>query len=270
MAAVAAVQYVVELERRDAIATGSTSDLVDRLARRFDGFRQILHGKGSRLAHVIARDPVVSTELQAQIADLRSETNSSPNTPTSTEDNTTTSPATAPVTSTPSTTATASTTPAPTSKTCYPRVTVPAVHIAATHIPAQTIPATTVSGTTYPAVHLPATTLPATTLPATTIRGGCLDVPKAFALPNTTVRTENYNTIDPNYSPKLTAQYWDADPQGTATPDPAATGFGTTNAAGFPRNQYVRPYVRRDGTSVAGYWRNSPTDGLPTCQVIAC
>jgi hypothetical protein len=46
--------------------------------------------------------------------------------------------------------------------------------------------------------------------------------------------------------------------------------IGGFNAAGFPKNQYVRPYIRSDGTSVNGYWRNSPTDGLPTCQFVSC
>jgi hypothetical protein len=279
MAAVAAVQYVTELQRRGVIATGTTSDLVARLTRRFDGFRQIWHGSGTRLARQIARDPVVGADLQAQVAELRSRSRSVPETQTSVVGSGTTSTPSPPVTSTPSTTGGASTpsttggasTPRPsTTKTCYPRVTVPAVHIGATHIPAETIPAKKIGGTTYPAVHLPATNLPAITLPATTIHGGCLDVPRAFALPNTTVRTENYSAIDSNYSPKLPAQDWDADPQGTSTPDPTASGFGTTNDAGFPRDQYVRPYVRRDGTPVAGYWRNSPTDGLPTCDVITC
>ena len=270
LAAVAAVQYVLELERRGAIATGTTSDLVARLTRRFDGFRRIMDGSGSRLAGQIARDPVVGVDLQAQVADLRSRSRSGPATHTSDVGGATTTTPTPPVTSTPSTTVGASTPRPSTTKSCYPRVTVPAVHLGATHISAETIPATTIGGSTYPAVHLPATNLPAINLPATTIRGGCLDVPKAFALPNTTVRTENYGAIDSNYSPKLTSQYWDTDPQGTSTPDPTASGFGTTNDAGFPRNQYVRPYVRRDGTPVAGYWRNSPTDGLPTCDVITC
>lgn len=252
------------------IPTGSASDLVARLNRRFAGFRQLLHGDGNQVAREIARDPVVGADLQAQVAGLHSASSSGPETQTSVAGSSTASTPTPPVTSTPSTTTAASRPGAPTIKTCYPRVSVPAVHVGATHIPAETIPATTIGGTTYPAVHLPATNLPAITLPATTIRGGCLDVPKAFALPNTTVRTENYSAIDPSYSPKLTAQYWDADPQGTSTPDPTALGFGTTNNAGFPRNQYVRPYVRRDGTPVSGYWRNSPTDGLPTCRVITC
>ena len=95
-------------------------------------------------------------------------------------------------------------------------------------------------------------------------------MPRSFALQNTTVRTTGYAATDQSYSPSLTEQYWNSDPRGTSTPDPTAPGFGDFNAAGFPKNQYVRPYVRRDGTVVTGYWRNSPSDGLPTCQVITC
>jgi len=49
-----------------------------------------------------------------------------------------------------------------------------------------------------------------------------------------------------------------------------STGYGGVNRAGFPKNQYVRPHRRSDGTYVRGYWRNSPHDGLPTCKVIDC
>jgi len=55
-----------------------------------------------------------------------------------------------------------------------------------------------------------------------------------------------------------------------SVPAPTAPGFGEFNAAGFPKNQYVRPYVTRTGTLVSGYWRNSPSDGLPTCHIISC
>jgi hypothetical protein len=49
--------------------------------------------------------------------------------------------------------------------------------------------------------------------------------------------------------------------------DPPSSG-GKLNAAGFSLNQYVRPYMRRDGTPVNGYWRNSPSDGLPTHSLL--
>lgn len=97
-----------------------------------------------------------------------------------------------------------------------------------------------------------------------------MNVPAAFSLPQTTVRVANYGALDPSYSPTLTQRYWSSDIQSISTPDPSAPGFGELNAAGFPKNQYVRPYMRSDGTLVSGYWRNSPSDGLPTCEVIAC
>ena len=46
--------------------------------------------------------------------------------------------------------------------------------------------------------------------------------------------------------------------------------YGQPNRAGFPKNQYVSPYVKKNGTYVSGYWRNSPRDGLPTCKYIRC
>ena len=46
--------------------------------------------------------------------------------------------------------------------------------------------------------------------------------------------------------------------------------YGQLNGAGFPKNQYVSPYFRKNGTYVQGYWRNSPSDGLSTCTIIRC
>jgi hypothetical protein len=46
--------------------------------------------------------------------------------------------------------------------------------------------------------------------------------------------------------------------------------YGQLNGAGYPKNQYVSPYFRRNGTYVQGYWRNSPSDGLRTCSIIRC
>jgi hypothetical protein len=112
--------------------------------------------------------------------------------------------------------------------------------------------------------------LSAVDLPATTVPGGCFSVPRAFTLANTTVRVRNYPSLDPEFSPTLSQRYWDLVGPGISVPDPTAPGFDEFNAAGFPRNQYVRSYVRRDGTVVRGYWRNSPKDGLPTCQIISC
>ena len=60
--------------------------------------------------------------------------------------------------------------------------------------------------------------------------------------------------------------------RGTADDDARARSatLGALNRAGYPKNQYVRPYMKRDGSQVAGYWRNSSTDGLPTCRVVTC
>jgi hypothetical protein len=77
----------------------------------------------------------------------------------------------------------------------------------------------------------------------------------------------DYQALDPRFSATLSDDYWRG--AGSA-PDYTAPGFGELNGAGFPKNQYVRSYVRRDGTFVHGYWRNSPSDGLPTCQIISC
>jgi hypothetical protein len=114
-------------------------------------------------------------------------------------------------------------------------------------------------------VDIPASDIPASTIPAT-----CFDVANDFALRDTTIRTGGYERIDPLYSMARTTGYWNQLGSTNLTPDPTAAGFGQYNAAGYPKNQYVRPYVRSDGTAVSGYWRNSPSDGLPTCDVISC
>jgi hypothetical protein len=51
---------------------------------------------------------------------------------------------------------------------------------------------------------------------------------------------------------------------------PSYSYYGQLNRAGFPRNQYVSPYFRSNGTYVGGYWRNSPYDSYPTCSYIRC
>jgi hypothetical protein len=180
--------------------------------------------------------------------------------------------------------------PAEAARVCWPARTLPAVNIPASTIPASKIPATTIPATTIPRICFagtctPATTIPATTLPATALPvthlvaikiaaqrlpRTCLDVPVAFTLQHTTVRVAGYSAIDPKFSPTLSARYWKAEGAAVSIPDPTAPGFGSANAAGFPKNQYVRPYMRSDGTPVSGYWRNSPSDGLPTCRVISC
>src|SRR5262249_39660917 len=98
----------------------------------------------------------------------------------------------------------------------------------------------------------------------------CFDVPSAFSPAHTTVRFWNYDRIDRAFAPSLSSKYWAGGGSSTSYPNPFAAGFGGYNAAGFPKNQYVRSYIRRDGTFVRGYWRNSPTDGLPTCRIINC
>jgi predicted small lipoprotein YifL len=182
-------------------------------------------------------------------------------------------------------------------KVCWPDVTIPAVHIPATTIPATTIPATTIPATTipattipattiggvhypaqhypaqhypaqhYPAQHYPAVTYPAQTIAGTTIPGDCFDAGTYPAPSQTTVRVSGYNALDRDYSPDLSNRYWRS---GGSVPNYTAPGFGELNEAGFPKNQYVRSYFRRDGTFVRGYWRNSPSDGLPTCRIITC
>ncbi len=157
----------------------------------------------------------------------------------------------------------------------------------------ETAPSTAASGqvcwpdvvippTTIPAIEVGGTYLPAQTLPGQTIPGTCFDSAAAAYLPpvDTTVLADGYAAIDPDFSPELSEAYWDSVPVAPATsssgysgsyvPDFTAPGFGELNEAGFPKNQYVRPYLRRDGTSVTGHWRNSPSDGLPTCSIIDC
>jgi hypothetical protein len=154
-------------------------------------------------------------------------------------------------------------------RACYPSTHLAAVHLPAVNIPTRTIPGFTLGSQYYPPTHTAAVRIPSSTIPASTIPGGCFNVPSSFALQSTTVRESGYDQLDPQYSPRLSAAYWSANPA-VSTPDPTATGFGELNGAGYPKNQYVRPYVRSDGTQVSGYWRNSPNDGLPTCHVISC
>jgi hypothetical protein len=177
-----------------------------------------------------------------------------------------------------------------TKRFCYPGFTVPAVTIPAVTIPAVTIPAVTIpaitipkfcaAGTCYPAQHfpaqylpaqhLPAQHLPAQHLPALHVSGACFNLSSSFAPSRTTVRVRNYGAIDRRFSPQVTSSYWRDAGSPVSYPNTYAAGFGGYNAAGFPKNQYVRSYFRRDGTFVHSYWRNSPTDGLPTCRIIRC
>jgi hypothetical protein len=175
-------------------------------------------------------------------------------------------------------------------KTCWPSAKIPAVTIPAVTIPAVTIPAVTIpavtipgscfGGTCYPAQSYPAQSYPAhsypshsyasTTIPASVIPGGCYSIGRAFSTANTTIRFSNYKGIDAAFSPRITNQYWRKTGFSSSIPDPSAPGYGGYNAAGFPKNQYVKSYFRSDGTQVSGYWRNSSSDGLPTCSIINC
>jgi hypothetical protein len=128
------------------------------------------------------------------------------------------------------------------------------------------------SGTGLPGTGLPGAGLPSAGLPPQTIRGTtiprtCFDSGTYPEPAQTTVRVSNYAALDQEFSASRSDSYWKS--AGSA-PDYTAPGFGGVNAAGFPKNQYVRSYVRRDGTFVRGYWRNSPSDGLPTCRIIDC
>lgn len=136
--------------------------------------------------------------------------------------------------------------------------------------------------TTIPAIEIGGTYLPAQTLPGQTIPGTCFDAAYgAYLSPaDTNVLVDGYADLDPEFSPELSEAYWDSFPtvpsasgsgySGAYVPDFTAPGFGELNEAGFPKNQYVGPYLKSDGTSVRGYWRNSPSDGLPTCSFIDC
>jgi hypothetical protein len=176
------------------------------------------------------------------------------------------------------------------SKVCWPGYTIPAVHLPATHLPGGTLPGGTLPGGTipggcfagncYPAikvapihvapVHFSPVDIPAVTIPAVHVPRRCFDANAALRPAQTTVRVSGYSAIDPSFSPTLSNRYWQNAGVTVSIPDVTAAGFGGFNAAGFPKNQYVRPYLRSNGTYVSGYWRNSPTDGLPTCKIISC
>ncbi len=163
---------------------------------------------------------------------------------------------------------------------CWPATRLPAVSLPPTTIPGVTIPASTIppscfAGTCYPGHHYAAVTYPATTIPgayiaATTIPGGCYTVAAVFSIRNTTIRSSGYRGLDAVFSARLTNRYWGRTGSASAVPDPSAPGYGSYNAAGFPRNEFVKTYFRSDGTMVSGYWRNSSSDGLPTCLTIDC
>lgn len=161
---------------------------------------------------------------------------------------------------------------------CWPGMTIPETTIPVVHIPATTIPATTIGGVRYPEVTYPAIDYPARTLPGRTLPRTCFDGGDFLAPEDTSVLADGYDRVDPEFSLELSRAYWDsvasADTgpgySGALAPDVTAAGYGELNDAGFPKNQYVGSYYRRDGTFVGGYWRNSSSDGLPTCRFISC
>ena len=175
---------------------------------------------------------------------------------------------------------------------CWPGVDVPPVYVPALTIPGKEIPAkelplptipggcvgdTCWKGATMPVVTIPAITIPAVTIPAVTIPGytipaRCFDTNKTEAPPpsETTVRVRSYTRIDSQFSLALSIAYWRQTGNSSSVPSHAARGFGEVNAAGHVKNQYVRPYLRRNGTFVPGHWRYGNIEGQPTCKIIHC
>jgi hypothetical protein len=176
------------------------------------------------------------------------------------------------------------------SQICWAGYTLAAVHFPATRLPGGTIPGGTIPGGTIPGfcfaghcypptkvapvhvapMHVAPVDIPAMTIPAQHIPRTCFNTGATPRPAQTTVRLSDYGALDPSFSAQLSSRYWSNVGAAVSIPDVTAPGFGELNAAGFPKNQYVRPYVRRDGTFISGYWRNSPNDGLPTCRIIHC
>ena len=166
-------------------------------------------------------------------------------------------------------------------RVCWPGVNVPPVEIPAITIPAREIPARqitipgrvapTIPTITIPAITIPAVSTPAFTVPGYTVPERCFDS-KDDALPpsKTSVRVRNYHRIDSNFSLALSVAYWRETGTSSLVPEHSAEGFGESTAAGFAKNQYVRAYIRTDGTFVPGHWRHGTSDGRPTCKLIRC
>jgi hypothetical protein len=132
------------------------------------------------------------------------------------------------------------------SHVCYPGFARPAVSLPAVTLSATTLPAFNLGGTHYPAQHFSAQHIQAIHIPAVHVGQTCIDAPRAFALSRTSLLpTAGYTTIDAGYSPQLTQRYWQSAGASVDIPDPTGSGFGDTNAAGFPKNQYVRPSLPR-------------------------
>jgi hypothetical protein len=177
-------------------------------------------------------------------------------------------------------------------RVCWPGVKVPPIEIPAVTIPAKEIPAKeiaiptipggcvgdhcwtvpTLPAITIPAITIPAVTIPAFTIPAYTVPERCFDSVATDAPPpsETTVRIRNYQHVDSSFSLALSVAYWRQTGKSSMVPDYSADGFGETTASGFAKNQYVRAYVRTDGTFVPGHWIRAVTDGRPTCKIVFC
>jgi hypothetical protein len=163
-----------------------------------------------------------------------------------------------------------------------PAITIPAKEIPAKELPLPTIPAGCVGAAcwksptlptiTIPAITVPAVTIPALTIPGYTVPERCFDADESEAPPpsETTVRVRNYQHIDSQFSLALSVVYWKQTGKSSSVPSYAAPGFGEASATGAVKNQYVRSYVRADGTFVPGHWRRGKIDGRPTCKIIRC
>ena len=163
-----------------------------------------------------------------------------------------------------------------------PARTIPAKEIPAREVPFPTAPAgcvgdicwkaPTTPTLTIPAITIPAVTIPAVTIPGYTVPQRCFDTDESDPLPpsKTTVRVRHYGPIDSHFSLVLSVAYWRQTGSSSSVPSHAAEGFGEANAAGGTRNQYVRPYLRDNGTFVPGHWRYGKVDGKPTCKIIGC
>ena len=170
-------------------------------------------------------------------------------------------------------------------RVCWPGVKVPPVEIPAISIPAREIPAReitipaipgwvapTIPTITIPAITIPAVSIPAFTVPGYTVPERCFDSEKTDALPpsKTSVRVRSYHRLDSNFSLALSVVYWRQTGPSSLVPEHSAEGFGESTAAGFAKSQYVRAYIRTDGTFVPGHWRKATSEGRPTCKLIRC
>jgi hypothetical protein len=177
-------------------------------------------------------------------------------------------------------------------RVCWPGVNVPPLEIPAMTIPATTIPAKeiqvgslpagcvgaacwvvpTIPAITIPGVEIPAISIPAIKIPGVTLPERCFDAEATDALPpsETTVRVRNYHRIDSRFSLALSVAYWRQTGSSSLVPNHSAKGFAEATASGRVKNQYVRSYIRVDGTFVPGHWRYARSDGRPTCKIIRC